>query len=120
MTKGNITMMNTTVKAAPKKIASVAAVLPIVSSSTKTVFLKIVKANGERSKEATVKALEAKKFENFDTALRQFVKQNSDAHVWNSRCAAVQPKRVAKSALNQLAFWTKQGFTVVNADTVTA
>lgn len=117
--------MNTTTTTTPanikvkatkaKKVASVAAVLPIVSSSTKEVFLKIAKANGDRSKEATIKALEMKKYDNFDAELTAFAKKNADAHVWNSRVAKVQPVRVEKSKQNQIAFWTKQGYTVVNA-----
>jgi|JI9StandDraft_1071089.scaffolds.fasta_scaffold20648_4 hypothetical protein len=107
--------MTTTAKNT-KKTSVVAAIVPVVCSAKKQVFLKVVKANGDRSCEATVNAVKAGKIDHFEGEGKTFVKEVgiANVHVWNSRVAKVQPKNLVKAQEKQAAFWKRVGFTVVN------
>lgn len=108
-------------KTAAKKILSTAAVIPLVNTKTKKVFVKVVKGNADKSVAATENAVKMKKIDSFEGKARSFVKEQGFDHltVWTSRIAKVKPNRLAKSAANQIAFWIKQGFEVVNASDFT-
>lgn len=114
-TTTKVTAANVKIKTV-KKVLSNAAVVPLVNTKTKQVFIKVVKGNADKSIEATSKAIENKKLDSFEGAARAFVKSNgfTNLTLWTSRVAKVQPSRVTKSAANQIAFWKKNGFTIVN------
>lgn len=116
----NVDTITSTIKVAitKKKIVSNAAVIPLVNTSNKKVFIKIVKGNANKSIEATRNALKGKKIDSFEGHARSFVKEQGfdKLTVWTSRVAKVQVSRIAKSAANQIAFWNRCGFEVVNKE----
>lgn len=91
-----------------------AAVLPIVSSKTKEVFLKVIKRQAQETASLINDSIVEKRFTGLGQELRAFAKEHPDVRVWHSKAAMIKPSHLEKSKTTQMEFWRRSGFTVVN------
>lgn len=91
-----------------------AAVLPIVSTKTREVFLQLITRKAPETIEAITSSIAEKRFVGLGNELRAFAKDHEHVKVWNSKAARVSAKHLSKSHATQVEFWKRSGFTIVN------
>lgn len=97
-------------------IVNNAAILPIVSSKTKEVFLKVVKKNADAAVLQIEESIEEGRFTGLGNELKQFVREHDTVKVWSSKAARIRAGHLEKSQGTQVEFWKRSGFTIVNLE----
>lgn len=118
-TAKNVATSNKNVAKDIKSLKNVS-VLPIVSSKTKEVFLKVITKKSDEATQIISQSIADKTFIGMSNDLRAFVKNRPDTKVWHSKAANVRKTHLEKSQNTQVEFWQRSGFTVANLEEMVA